>query len=353
MYGFENRRADFEAKVFGKEIQETHWNCNSSRQLCDGNVKCVTYLFSQTNECTFYLVAETEADMNRWVQSICQICNFSQTKESTDALRNLSSVSHSLCSSPAEFSSSSQHLLRARKSSVPSHSNQPLVSSHIQPALSISAPQEYQHLQQCISQRTENGRNASFSQSTRQESDIATQKLAQGSRHCINRVSGQVHDFYSLSKPGRHNTKFKDSAFDLPHSLASYSHTKGSLTGSKADSEDVYTIKAPGNTLCREFGDLLVDSAIAPPTWHPKTPSTKTSKTNRSHSGPLGPSPASLLSAPIPAHCVCLKKSLTSGLLGSLQVTGDRHMGFSSALILQEAPMLPHQEVLEGIHTIF
>ncbi|EGW05387.1 GRB2-associated-binding protein 2 [Cricetulus griseus] len=64
-----------------------------------------------TNEDTFYLVAETEADMNRWVQSICQICGFSQTTESTDALRNLSSVSHNLCSSPAEFSSSSHHLI--------------------------------------------------------------------------------------------------------------------------------------------------------------------------------------------------------------------------------------------------
>ncbi|MEJ1272738.1 hypothetical protein NN561_003591 [Cricetulus griseus] len=105
------------------------------------------------NEHTFYLVAETEADRNRWVQSICQICGFSQTKESTDTLRNLSLVSHNLCSSPAEFSSSSQPLLRA---------------------------------------------------------------------------------------------------------------------GSTADSEDVYTVKAPRNTLCKEFGDLPVDSAIPPPP-HPKT----------------------------------------------------------------------------------
>ncbi|ERE86667.1 GRB2-associated-binding protein 2 [Cricetulus griseus] len=69
----------------------------------------------KTNELTFYLVAETKADMNRWVQSICQICGFSQTKVSTDALRNLSSVSHHLLSSPAEFSSSSHHLLQQLK----------------------------------------------------------------------------------------------------------------------------------------------------------------------------------------------------------------------------------------------
>ncbi|ERE66027.1 GRB2-associated-binding protein 2 [Cricetulus griseus] len=188
-----------------------------------------------TNECTFYLMTETETDMNRWVQSICQICGFSQTKESTDTLRNLSSVNHSLCSSPAEFSSSSQHLLQTRRSSALSHSSQPTVSSHIQPALSTSTPQEYQHLHQCISQRTENARSATFSQSTRQESDTATQNLAQGNRHCISRVSGQVHGFYSLPKPSR---QVKDHAFDIPRS-----HLKGSLTVSEADNEDVYTFK--------------------------------------------------------------------------------------------------------------
>ncbi|KAL6086113.1 hypothetical protein STEG23_028317, partial [Scotinomys teguina] len=38
----------------------------------------------KTSERTFYLVAETEADMNKWVQSICQICGFNQAEESTD-----------------------------------------------------------------------------------------------------------------------------------------------------------------------------------------------------------------------------------------------------------------------------
>ncbi|OBS71599.1 hypothetical protein A6R68_13824 [Neotoma lepida] len=60
----------------------------------------------KTRERTFYLVAETEADLNKWVQSVCQICD--------------------------------------SKSSIPSHSSQPTllppVSSHIQPVLSTSAP---------------------------------------------------------------------------------------------------------------------------------------------------------------------------------------------------------------------
>ncbi|EHH56615.1 hypothetical protein EGM_06065 [Macaca fascicularis] len=214
----------------------------------------------KTSERTFYLVAETEEDMNKWVQSICQICGFNQAEEST-----------------AELSSSSQHLLRERKSSAPSHSSQPTlftfeppVSNHMQPALSTSAPQEYLYLHQCISRRAENARSASFSQGTRasflMRSDTAVQKLAQGNGHCVNGVSGQVHGFYSLPKPSRHNTEFRDSTYDLPRSLASHGHTKGSLTGSETDNEDVYTFKTPSNTLCREFGDLLVDNMDVPAT---------------------------------------------------------------------------------------
>ncbi|KAM5185185.1 GRB2-associated-binding protein 2 [Callospermophilus lateralis] len=227
----------------------------------------------KTSERTFYLVAETEEDMNKWVQSICQICGFNQAEESTDSLRNISSASQGPRSSPAELSSSSHHLLRERKSSAPSHSSQPTlftfepsVSNHVQPTLSTSAPQEYLYLHQCISRRTENARSASFSQGTRQKSDTAVQKLAQGNGHCVNGVSGQVHGFYSLPKPSRHNTEFRDSTYDLPRSLASHGHTKGSLTGSETDNEDVYTFKMPSNTLCREFGDLLVDNMDVPTT---------------------------------------------------------------------------------------
>lgn len=113
-------------------------------------------------------------------------------------------------------------------------------------------------------------RSASFSQGTRasflMRSDTAVQKLAQGNGHCVNGVGGQVHGFYSLPKPTRHNAEFRDSAYDLPRSLAAHGHTKGSLTGSETDNEDVYTFKTPSSTLCREFGDLLVDNVDVPAT---------------------------------------------------------------------------------------
>ncbi|NXD71601.1 GAB2 protein, partial [Eolophus roseicapillus] len=238
-----------------------------------------SYIFDiKTSDRTFYLVAETEDDMNKWVRSICQICGFNQSEENTDTLRSLASMNHAPRSSPAELSSASHHLLRERKSSAPSHSSQPTLftfdspASHLQSTLSASAPQDYLFLHQCMSRKSENARSASFSQATRSaffmRSDTAVQKLSQGNGHCVNGVGGQLHGFYSLPKPSRHNSEFRDSAYDLPRSFGSYTHPKSSLTSSETDNEEVYTFKTPNNTLCREFGELSTDSYDIPTTPH-------------------------------------------------------------------------------------
>ncbi|XP_074839401.1 GRB2-associated-binding protein 2 isoform X1 [Carettochelys insculpta] len=234
-----------------------------------------SYVFDiKTSDRTFYLVAETEEEMNKWVRSICQICGFNQSEENSDTLRNIPLVSHGPRSSPAELNSSSHHLLRERKSSAPAHSSQPTLftfdspTNHVQTTLSASAPQDYLFLHQCMSRKSENMRSASFSQATRSSffmrSDTAVQKLSQGNGHCVNGVNRQVHGFYSLPKPSRHNSELRDSAYDLPRSFGSHAHTKASLTGSDTDSEEVYTFKTPNNTLCKEFGELSTDSYDIP-----------------------------------------------------------------------------------------
>ncbi|XP_028581770.1 GRB2-associated-binding protein 2 [Podarcis muralis] len=236
-----------------------------------------SYVFDiKTSERTFYLVAETEEDMNKWVRCICQICGFNQSEENPDSLRNIPSVIHGPRSSPAELSGSSQRLLRERKSSAPSHSSQPTLftfdspANHIRTTLSTSAPQDYLFLHQCMSRKSENTRSASFSQATRSSffmrSDPSVQKLSQGNGHCVNGVGGQAHGFYSLPKPSRHNSELRDSAYDLPRSFGCYTHTKSSLTGSETDSEEVYTFKTPNNTLCKDFGELSTDSYDVPGT---------------------------------------------------------------------------------------
>lgn len=46
-----------------------------------------SYIFDiKTSDRTFYLVAETEDDMNKWVRSICQICGFNQSEENTGTM---------------------------------------------------------------------------------------------------------------------------------------------------------------------------------------------------------------------------------------------------------------------------
>lgn len=50
-----------------------------------------SYIFDiKTSDRTFYLVAETEDDMNKWVRSICQICGFNQSEENTGTMRHRS-----------------------------------------------------------------------------------------------------------------------------------------------------------------------------------------------------------------------------------------------------------------------
>ncbi|KAM8750111.1 GRB2-associated-binding protein 2-like [Rhynchonycteris naso] len=237
----------------------------------------------KTRERTFYLVAETEEDMNKWVHSICQICGFRRAENSTDSLRNTASASHGPPShgprsAEAKLSSTNQHLLPEEISLAPLRSSQPTLfmieppmSNYAQPPFSTSAPQDHVNFQQCISWRAENARSASFSQGTRASflmgSGTAVQKLTQDNgQYYINWVSGPVPGFYNLSKPSRHNTEFRDSTCDLSQSLTSHGHTKGSLTGSEINNEDVYTFKMTRNTLCQEFGNLLVDNMDVPAT---------------------------------------------------------------------------------------
>lgn len=45
----------------------------------------------KTSDRTFYLVAETEEEMNKWVRSICQLCGFNQSDDNHGRQRFTSS----------------------------------------------------------------------------------------------------------------------------------------------------------------------------------------------------------------------------------------------------------------------
>ncbi|KAI6079180.1 GRB2-associated-binding protein 2 isoform X2 [Aix galericulata] len=237
-------------------MKEKNWS--GGERAADGSIR--------------YLDTRQESVKNHPVHS----GSSSEPRQPLHTLRSIASMNHAPRSSPAELSGANHHLLRERKSSAPSHSSQPTLftfdspAGHLQSTLSASAPQDYLFLHQCMSRKSENARSASFSQATRSSffmrSDTAVQKLSQGNGHCVNGVGAQLHGFYSLPKPSRHNSEFRDSAYDLPRAFGSYSHPKSSLTSSETDNEDVYTYKTPSNALCKEFGELSTDSYDVPAT---------------------------------------------------------------------------------------
>ncbi|XP_045560115.1 GRB2-associated-binding protein 2 isoform X2 [Salmo salar] len=240
----------------------------------------------KTSERTFYLVAETEEEMNKWVRSICQLCGFNQSEQNNHDGR--SSTAHMGRSLAADLSSSLTPLTRERKSSAPVHSSQPVLFTFDVPvrhggshshhgnhgnhggSLSNSAPQDYLLLHQCMSRKTESARSASFSQVQHSSnlfvgSDSAMQKFSHGFSHCLNGMGAQLHGFYSLPKPGKHQLASavgprsstrpdspQEGCYVLPRG---YSSEGPNLDQSRLgdtdqqENEELYTFKTPCNTL--------------------------------------------------------------------------------------------------------
>uniref|UniRef100_A0A3P8V356 GRB2 associated binding protein 2 n=1 Tax=Cynoglossus semilaevis TaxID=244447 RepID=A0A3P8V356_CYNSE len=203
-----------------------------------------SYVFDiKTSDRIFYLVAETEEEMNKWVRSICQLCGFNQSDDNHSSTTPL----------PGE-----------RKSSAPIHSSQPVLFTFDVPvrhshhgSLSNSAPQDYLLLHQCMSRKTESA-SASFSQATRSSlfmgSDSAVQKLPHGFSHCLNGMGAQLHGFSSLPKPGKHQLPFHDDSaqeacYVLPRGFSPEAPSYSGIGDTDLENEEVYTFKTPCNTL--------------------------------------------------------------------------------------------------------
>ncbi|XP_007236837.2 GRB2-associated-binding protein 2 [Astyanax mexicanus] len=200
----------------------------------------------KTAERTFYLVAETEEEMNRWVRSICQLCGFNQSEDNHD---ERPSTTHMLRSIAGDLGGSMAPLIGERKTSAPSHSSQPMLFTfdmpvrHSHGSLSNSAPQDYLLLHQCMSRKSESARSASFSQASRGSllvgSDSAVQRLTHGLSHCLNGTGT-----YSLPKPSKSQQlgSPRDGCYVLPRGYSSEG-------ASELDSDEVYTYKTPCNAL--------------------------------------------------------------------------------------------------------
>lgn len=101
-------------------------------------------------------------------------------------------------------------------------------------------------------------RSASFSQATRSSmfvgSDSAVQKLSHGFSHCVNGMGAQLHGFYSLPKPGKHQLPPHDDSpqeacYVLPRGYSSEASALSGLGEPELENEEIYTFQMPCNTL--------------------------------------------------------------------------------------------------------
>lgn len=194
----------------------------------------------KTSDRTFYLVAETEAEMNKWVRSICQLCGFNQSDDSSDGR-----LARSLGADGSLAPLSSD-----RKSAIPIHSSQPVLFTFDVPvrhsqhgSLPHSAPQDYLLLHQCMSRKSESARSASFSQASR-SSLLLGSESQRGVSHCLSGMGAQLHGFYSLPKASRAAPASSEDSLQE----ACYVFPRG-RSASELDGEEVYAFQTPCNAL--------------------------------------------------------------------------------------------------------
>ncbi|XP_053259264.1 GRB2-associated-binding protein 1 isoform X4 [Podarcis muralis] len=226
-----------------------------------------SYIFDiNTIDRVFYLVADSEEEMNKWVQCICEICGFNATEE--DAVK----LPGSSLQAPAELPS-------AVNTSLPSVQAEPSLPPpyqliNIPPSESASSqedPQDYLLLINCQSKKPE---------PTRSQSDTA--KTASSETDCNDNVPSHKTSVQSLNKHAVNGFFQQQSVYDSPPPRAasvsvdgslynlprSYSHDvlpKPSPSGTDADGEQhVFSVPSAASSLDAQLKAFSISYDIPP-----------------------------------------------------------------------------------------
>uniref|UniRef100_A0A672YZQ5 PH domain-containing protein n=1 Tax=Sphaeramia orbicularis TaxID=375764 RepID=A0A672YZQ5_9TELE len=125
----------------------------------------------KTIDRVFYLVADTEEDMNKWVHSICEICGFNPTDDGKkgEPLYSINSMDYHFPSAALPVSGVD---MSAVLSNVPPP-YQPVSVRHLDSQSSSDEPQDYLWLVNCESKKPDPNRaHAECSKSTSSETDL-------------------------------------------------------------------------------------------------------------------------------------------------------------------------------------
>ncbi|CAI5784307.1 Hypothetical predicted protein [Podarcis lilfordi] len=226
-----------------------------------------SYIFDiNTIDRVFYLVADSEEEMNKWVQCICEICGFNATEE--DAVK----LPGSSLQAPAELPS-------AVNTSLPSVQAEPSLPPpyqliNIPPSESASSqedPQDYLLLINCQSKKPEPTRSQSDSAKTASsETDcndnVPSHKTSVQSlnKHAVNGFF-QQQSVYDSPPPRAASVSVDGSLYNLPRS---YSHDvlpKPSPSGTDADGEQhVFSVPSAASSLDAQLKAFSISYDIPP-----------------------------------------------------------------------------------------
>ncbi|KAM4604070.1 GRB2-associated-binding protein 1 isoform 1-T1 [Polymixia lowei] len=127
----------------------------------------------KTIDRVFYLVADTEDDMNKWVRCICDICGFNPTDEEAAKAAHQAAIGGSVVDAPPHpATGSAVGPAAAMLANVPPP-YQPVSVRHLDSQSSLEEPQDYLWLVNCESKKPETNRaHAECSKSTSSETDL-------------------------------------------------------------------------------------------------------------------------------------------------------------------------------------
>ncbi|XP_064417557.1 GRB2-associated-binding protein 1 isoform X3 [Latimeria chalumnae] len=113
-----------------------------------------SYIFDiKTIDRIFYLVADSEEEMNKWVRCICDICGFNPTDDET--VKHPSASTHTSVEIPLSVSTSQPSMRAAASLSSLPPPYQPISIGHLESLPSQEDPQDYLWLANCESKKPE------------------------------------------------------------------------------------------------------------------------------------------------------------------------------------------------------
>ncbi|KAM7419433.1 hypothetical protein PAMA_016516 [Pampus argenteus] len=125
----------------------------------------------KTIDRVFYLVADTEEEMNKWVRCICDICGFNPTDDEAAKAAHQSAIGGLVVDTPPHPALGNIVGPAAMLSSVPPP-YQPVSVRHLDSQSSSEEPQDYLWLVNCESKKPEPSRAHECSKSTSSETDL-------------------------------------------------------------------------------------------------------------------------------------------------------------------------------------